>query len=348
MHLSDFDFELPDELVARHPLPRRDESRLLHLTADGGRAHLRFGDDLPGLLRPGDLLVVNDSAVLPARLWARKAGTGGRVEVLLVEPVRGDGHDTARRWLALLGASKRPRVGARLEIEAGAVLEVTAEAGEGFFEIELPEPASDLTARCGELPLPPYMGRSAEPADAERYQTVYADLARRGSVAAPTAGLHFTPELLERLEDQGVERVAVTLHVGPGTFLPVRTEDPREHRMHRERFEVRPEVAAALERARAEGRRVVAVGTTVTRVLESFSGPVEPGAGSTDLFIRPGHVFRWVDAMITNFHLPRSTLVMLVSALAGRERILAAYREAVERRYRFFSYGDAMFIERAR
>lgn len=290
--------------------------------------------------------MVNDSAVLPARLRARKAETGGRVEVLLVEPVEG-ALEAPGPWLALLGASKTPRVGTSLLLDGGEALDVVEDRGEGFFVLDLPEPAAALTGRHGVLPLPPYLGREAEPEDRERYQTVYADLRRRGSVAAPTAGLHFTPELLARLDDEGVERVAVTLHVGPGTFLPVRAEDPREHRMHRERFEVRPEIAERIRSARAEGRRIVAVGTTTARVLESFGERIEPGPRSTDLFIRPGHRWRWVDALVTNFHLPRSTLLMLVSALAGRERILSAYEEAVRARYRFFSYGDAMLVEKA-
>lgn len=347
MRLSDFDFELPEEQIARHPLERRDASRLLHLRADGQRSHLRFGEALPELLRAGDVLVVNDSAVLPARIIAKKRATGGRVEVLLVEPAEGGPLDDTR-WVAMLGASKRPRAGSTLELEDGSAIEICEERGEGFYLLELSAPAPTLTARFGELPLPPYMDRRAEDADAERYQTVYADPAQRGSVAAPTAGLHFTPDLLQRLDAAGVERVSLTLHVGPGTFLPVRADDPDEHVMHRERFELRPEAVSALRNARVEGRRVVAVGTTSTRVLESFAGDLEPGPGSTDLFIKPGHDFRWVDAMITNFHLPRSTLLMLVSALAGRERILGAYREAVGEGYRFYSYGDAMFIEAAR
>lgn len=359
MLLSDFDFELPDAQIARHPTSRRDESRLLHLDAAGGRAHRRFSE-LPSLLRPGDLLVVNDSAVLPARLLAKKADSGGRVEILLVEPwAEGPVHEDAptratkmvsagERWLAMLGASKRPRVGQSIVLAGGEAVDVLEDRGEGFYVLQLPGPAEALTARYGELPLPPYLGRAAEPSDKERYQTVYANPTKVGSVAAPTAGLHFTSRLLCHLAEGGVERVAITLHVGPGTFLPVRTDRVEDHRMHRERFEISQEAAEAIERARRVGRRVIAVGTTSVRVLESFQGTIEPGWGSTDLFIKPGHPFRSVDAMITNFHLPRSTLIMLVCAFAGRERVLEAYREAVHLGYRFFSYGDAMLVERPR
>lgn len=353
MRLSDFDFPLPDELVARFPAPRRDGSRLLHLTGDGAVHHRRF-PDLVEVLRPEDVLVTNDTAVLPARLVAHKEGSGGRVEVLLVEPLdEGEGpegtgavHPGAgeERWRVLLGASKRPRVGQRLAV-GRTRLEVRRDEGDGFFEISVPGGAKRLTAAHGELPLPPYLGRTAEAVDDERYQTVYADPDKRLSVAAPTAGLHFTPELLETLVERGVEHRQLTLHVGPGTFLPVRGEDVNAHRMHAERFEVPEATAEAVERAHAEGRRVIAVGTTTTRVLESFGGPVRAGPGETDLFIRPGSRFHRVGAMVTNFHLPRSTLVMLVCAFAGTERTLAAYREAVQQRYRFFSYGDAMFVE---
>lgn len=339
MRTSDFDFELPEASIARRPASARDASRLLVLPKGGELEHRGFAE-IEALLRPGDVLVVNDSRVLPARLRAHKAGSGGKVEVLLVESEADDSS-----WIAMLGASKRVKAGGRLLLSTGEAIEVLEERGEGFYLLKLPRPGPELAHALGELPLPPYLDRAADAQDGERYQTVYAGEGR--SVAAPTAGLHFTEALLERLAAIGVERHAVRLDVGPGTFMPVRSDELSEHRMHRERFEVSETTAAALERARAEGRRVVAVGTTSMRVLESFEGPVTPGAGSTDIFIKPGHVFRHVDAMLTNFHLPKSTLLMLVAAFAGTERILAAYREAVASGYRFYSYGDAMFLERA-
>lgn len=338
MQLSDFDFTLPDQQVARWPTDRRDESRLFYLDRKGGHAHWRFSQ-LCELLRPDDLLVMNNSAVLPARLITKKEGTGGRVELLLVEPLI----EGKPEWLALLGASKRVKPGQGLLLEGGERIEATQDRGEGFYVVRLPASADDLVDRYGKLPLPPYLGREADEKDRIRYQTVYADPARRRSVAAPTAGLHFTERLLAELDGRSIQRLNITLHVGPGTFLPVRSDRVEDHRMHSERFEVSEEVAEALTLARAQERRIVAVGTTSVRVLESFDG--RPGWGSTDLFIRPGHRFRWVDAMITNFHLPRSTLLMLVSAFAGQERVLSAYREAVQAGYRFFSYGDAMLVE---
>lgn len=333
--LEDYDYALPPEQIAGRPAPARDASRLLHVAPQGVRAHLGFSD-IEALLHPGDVLVVNDSRVLRARLEARKLETGGRVEILLVEP-EADG------WLALLGASKKVREGQILALAGGEHVEVREDRGGGMYRVHLPEPAPVLAARHGALPLPPYLNRPADGQDDERYQTVYARGEER-SVAAPTAGLHFTPELLARLEARGIERRAVTLHVGPGTFLPVRTEDEADHEMHAERYEVNENTARALRRAREEGRRLVAVGTTAVRVLESFEG--RAGAGSTQLFIRPGFRFRWVDALLTNFHLPRSTLLMLVAAFGGRGRVLDAYREAVREGYRFYSYGDAMFLER--
>lgn len=285
--------------------------------------------------------MVNDSKVLKARLHTQKEGTLGKVEVLLVEPLNATDD---RRWKAMVAASKPVRAGTRLLLPGAGPLVVTAVRGEGFVEVELPEPAVPLTERLGALPLPPYMDRPAEAADAERYQTIYAEVGKEGSVAAPTAGLHFTPELLKALQDRGVERVALTLHVGPGTFLPVRTDLVEEHVMHQERYVVPEATARAISLAKAEGRRVVAVGTTVVRTLES-QVPVVAGPGATAIFIKPGFHFRVVDALITNFHLPRSTLLMLVSAFAGREPILEAYAEAVSRGYRFYSYGDAMLID---
>jgi S-adenosylmethionine:tRNA ribosyltransferase-isomerase len=243
----------------------------------------------------------------------------------------------------MVNASKAVRAGTSIAFEDQSAATVIAEEGEGFVVLELPAPAAELAARFGEIPLPPYLGRPPVPEDRARYQTVFARGEER-SVAAPTAGLHFTPELLDVLASRGIERAEITLHVGPGTFLPVRVEDIEKHRMLPERFEVSAEAAAKIEAARARGGRVIAVGTTATRVLESIGVPARAAAGATDLFIKPGHSFRAIDALITNFHLPRSTLIMLVSAFAGRERILAAYREAMALNYRFFSYGDAMLI----
>jgi S-adenosylmethionine:tRNA ribosyltransferase-isomerase len=356
MELDDLDFELPGELVAQSPAEPRDASRLLLLPRGGGPTrHLRFAD-LPDLLAPGDLLVLNDSRVLPARLAGRKA-SGGKVELLLVEPLpdggepgegpaAGVGPGRGERWRAMGQASKPIRPGARLDL-GGLVAEVEEAEGEGFYAVRFDRAGADLLAaleRVGRMPLPPYIRREPSEADRERYQTVVAREA--GSVAAPTAGLHFTNELLARIAAWGVEVATVTLHVGPGTFLPVRARRLEDHRMHAERYEVPVATARAHAAARARGGRVVAVGTTAVRTLESATsnGGIRPGPGRTDLFIRPGHLFRAVDGLVTNFHLPRSTLLALVCAFGGPERVLAAYREAVAARYRFFSYGDAMAI----
>jgi S-adenosylmethionine:tRNA ribosyltransferase-isomerase len=344
MRIDAFDFHLPEARIAQRPLDERDASRLMVLPrAAGAPAHRRFRD-LPGLLRPGDLLVVNDVRVIPARLRGRKADSGGRVEALLVAPV-GD-----RDWRAMAGASKPIRVGMRL-LFAGAEAEVVADEGGGFVRLRFDLAPGDLLAHleggAGELPLPPYIG-TAPGDDAlhrQRYQTVFA--ARPGAVAAPTAGLHFTDRILADLEAAGIARAAITLHVGPGTFLPVRAERAEDHVMHAERFEVPEATCRAVEACRKRGGRVVAVGTTVLRTLEAAAdgeGRLVAGEGETDLFVRPGYRFRMVDGLLTNFHLPRSTLLMLVCALAGRERVLDAYEEAVAREYRFYSYGDAMLL----
>ncbi len=341
MKLSDFDFALPEDLVAQEPVSPRDASRLLVLPPAGPPGHRRF-DELDALLAPGDLLVFNDTKVIPARLVGRKA-SGGKVELLLCEPLEGG---LGRRWRAMGQASKPIREGARLAFE-GLEARVIAAEGEGFYAVELDAEGAALEAaleRAGRIPLPPYIRRAPGELDRARYQTIWARAP--GSAAAPTAGLHFTEPLLARLEARGVSRTAVTLHVGPGTFLPVRGDSVEGHRMHAERYEVSPAASAAIAACRARGGRVVAVGTTSVRTLESaFDGErVAPGAGRTSLFVRPGHAFRTVDALVTNFHLPRSTLLMLVCAFGGTERVLAAYREAVARRYRFFSYGDAMLL----
>ncbi len=338
--VADYHYDLPPQQIAQAPCERRDASRLLHLEADGLTD--RAFTDIAGLLPDGAVLVVNDTRVIPARLAARKS-SGGAVEILLLEPV-----DPARPdgpWTALARASKPIRPGLALAVAGGAATARVLAIGEGTVTVELDRPPLEVAERLGEVPLPPYIERAPEPADRERYQTIYA--AAPGAVAAPTAGLHFTPELLAALDGRGVTRAAVTLHVGLGTFAPVRTDSLRDHRMHRERYAI-PEATAALI---ASGRPVVAVGTTVVRALEAAArGPreVAAGPGSTDLFIGPGFGFNVVDHLVTNFHLPGSTLLVLVAAFAGRERVLAAYHHAVAAGYRFFSYGDAMLVSRAR
>jgi S-adenosylmethionine:tRNA ribosyltransferase-isomerase len=355
MHTDDFDYHLPPELIAQAPLERRDASRLLHVRRDTGVWSHRQFTDLPSLLRAGDLLVLNDSRVIPARLIGRKVETGGQVELLLVRPA-GDVSTVAAlgaqaagsAWVCLGQASKPIRAGAKLAFDGALTAEVLEVKGGGEFVVRFTSSLATLEAainRAGQLPLPPYIDRAPDAADQERYQTVYA--ATPGSVAAPTAGLHFTPEVFTALQARGVERAFVTLEVGPGTFLPVREGDVASHRMHRERYVVPEATAKRIREVKASGGRVIAVGTTVVRTLESFAdeGGVKAGSGETALFITPGFAFRVIDGLVTNFHLPKSTLVMLVSAFLGRERTLAAYAEAVRERYRFFSYGDSMFLQ---
>ncbi len=340
MRKDRFTFDLPPELIAQRPLPERRASRLLCLAREGGVVTHRQFTDLPSLLREGDLLVFNDTRVIPARLHARKA-SGGRVEILMERLLPGD------RCIAQLRVSKKPAPGSRLVLDGGGELEVL-ERRAPFYELALVgEAAGGLTGvleRQGHMPLPPYIEREDDAGDRDRYQTVYARTP--GAVAAPTAGLHFDDEILGRLEALGVERAFVTLHVGAGTFQPVRSDHVEDHEMHAEHLEVPVAVCEAVARTRARGGRVVAVGTTCVRSLETAAagGDLAPFAGDSRLFIYPGYEFRVVDALITNFHLPESTLLMLVSALAGTEAVLAAYAEAVRERYRFFSYGDAMFI----
>lgn len=339
-YLSDFDFELPEELIAQYPLAERSASRLLHITRAG--LHDGVFTDVENLLQPGDLLIANNTKVIKARLLGHKE-TSGAVEAL-IERVTGE-----RTAIAMVRASKSPKPGTAVWFEADGGRErvlVTGRQGQ-FFELQFENPVLDVLQRLGRVPLPPYITHAADAADEGRYQTVYAE--HPGAVAAPTAGLHFTQELLARLRAKGVDVEYVTLHVGAGTFQPVRVEKLSEHHMHSEWYEMPEETARRINAAKMEGRRVVAVGTTSLRTLESAAdrpGHVEAGARDTSLFITPGYDFRIVDALITNFHLPKSTLVMLVSALAGRERILEAYAHAVRERYRFFSYGDACFIER--
>jgi S-adenosylmethionine:tRNA ribosyltransferase-isomerase len=330
--LAEFDYQLPEDLIAQGPLPERDASRLLVLPRRSGSIDHRLVRELPGLLAPGDVMVVNDARVIPARLHGRKEGTGGKVELLLVEPLLG------ADWLALGQASKPLREGARVEV-LGSRIEIVQVREGGELVVRLPLEGDALWRfldEAGELPLPPYIRHAPGPADRERYQTIFAR--ERGAIAAPTAGLHFTPALIEALRGRGVGLAPITLHVGPGTFLPVRAQRVEDHRMHRERYFVPEESARAIARA----ARVIAVGTTALRTLEASQG--RPGPGTTDLFITPGYQFRAVHGLFTNFHLPRSTLLMLVAAFAGLDRTKAAYGEAVARRYRFFSYGDAMLI----
>jgi S-adenosylmethionine:tRNA ribosyltransferase-isomerase len=341
--LDAYDYDLPEELIAQTPAERRDASRLMCARRDTGEiAHRRFSD-LPELLRPGDLLVMNDTRVFCARTLGNKIPGGARAEIFFLRPA-GD----PRGWEALIRPGKILPPGARVALEGGCVVEVEGRAADGGRVVRLPDglDTEEFFARCGRVPLPHYIRKDM--GDGERYQTVYADRAKNRSVAAPTAGLHFTPELLARLDERGVERAFVTLDIGVGTFRPVKTEDVREHRMHTERCAIESEQATRVTAARTGGRRVVAVGTTAVRTLETFadeSGVVAPGERDTDIFIRPGYRFKAVDALITNFHLPKSTLLMLVSAFAGHGVTMAAYRAAVEKRYRFFSFGDAMLVE---
>lgn len=336
---SDFHFDLPEELIAQQPPAQRGDSRLLVLDgASGALSDQRF-TELPDWLRPGDLMVFNDTRVIPARLHGVKEGSGGKVEVL-VERVL-----DSRRVLAHVRASKAPKPGTCLWLEQ-AVHARMLSRHEDLFELAFEDERGvfEVLEHHGHIPLPPYIERADAAEDAERYQTVYAR--SPGAVAAPTAGLHFTPALLERLQAGGIECAFVTLHVGAGTFLPVRSERIEDHRMHSEWLQVGEAVVAAVARTRACGGRVIAVGTTAVRSLESAAadGELRPFTGETAIFITPGYRFRVVDALVTNFHLPESTLLMLVSALAGHAEIMAAYRHAVAQRYRFFSYGDAMFI----
>lgn len=336
MKPADFHYELPPELVAQHPLPARAGSRLLHLCRDGAVEDLAF-PDLARLLRPGDLLVVNDTRVIPARMLGHKR-SGGRVEMLVERLL--DEH----RALVQLRSSHAPHAGSWLDFGADSVR--VLERREPFFVLEFPAPVMTVLGRSGHVPLPPYIRRTDGAADQERYQTVYAR--EPGAVAAPTAGLHFDEPLLARLAAAGVGLARVTLHVGAGTFAPLRAGQLAAGRLHAERVEVGAATVATIGAARAAGGRIVAVGTTVVRALEAAAaaGPLAPLAGETDLFIRPGFRFRVADALVTNFHLPGSSLLMLACAFGGRAPVLAAYRHAVCQRYRFFSYGDAMFFER--
>jgi S-adenosylmethionine:tRNA ribosyltransferase-isomerase len=343
MQLSDFEFDLPDELIARHPLPKRTDSRLLCLPSTGGNVSHHVFAQLPELLSPGDLLVFNDTRVIPARLFAHKQ-TGGRVEVL-VERVTG--RCTA---LAQMRASKSILEGSEITLDDDSMghLNLTVGRRRGqFYEIEFPEPGvKPILDRFGHTPLPRYMDRADDDEDVQRYQTVYAR--KDGAVAAPTAGLHFDESLLARLVENGIGQAFVTLHVGAGTFQPVRVQNIEDHVMHSETVEVNQKVCQQVRQCKNKGGRVVAVGTTSVRCLETAaaSGEIKPYSGETDIFIYPGYEFRCVDVLLTNFHLPGSSLIMLVSAFAGLSVTMQAYNEAIAQQYRFYSYGDAMLIHK--
>jgi S-adenosylmethionine:tRNA ribosyltransferase-isomerase len=338
MRVADFSFDLPDALIARHPLAERRASRLLVLDGPTGELAHRHFADLLDYLRPGDLMVFNNTRVIPARLFGQKA-SGGKLEVL-VERVLG-----SHAVLAHVRASKAPKPGSTLLIDGGGQAQMVARH-ETLFELQFDEPVLPLLERVGHMPLPPYIDRPDDSADRERYQTVYARHA--GAVAAPTAGLHFDEPLLEAIRAKGIDTAFVTLHVGAGTFQPVRVEKIEDHQMHKEWLEVSAEVVEAVAACKARGGRVIAVGTTSVRSLESAArdGELKPFSGDTDIFLYPGRPFHVVDALVTNFHLPESTLLMLVSAFAGYPQTMAAYAAAIAGEYRFFSYGDAMFITR--
>jgi S-adenosylmethionine:tRNA ribosyltransferase-isomerase len=342
MLVKDFDFDLPQELIARYPAPERDASRLMLLNRGSQGVSEDQFSNLTAHLEPGDLLVMNDTRVLPARLFGTK-DTGGKVEIFLVR--RCDG--LAERWSCLLRASKRFREGQEIQLAQGMRATVCTKMDAESWEIEFdgPEPFHIWLDREGHMPLPPYLQRDDEVGDRERYQTVFSK--SLGAVAAPTAGLHFTRELLTEIENMGIETAYLTLHTGLGTFQPVRVERVEEHQIHTERYSIPVATADTIRSVRARGGRVIAVGTTTTRTLEyaaDSAGNVAAGDGEANIFIYPGYTFKVVDALITNFHLPESTLLMLVSAFAGREYILDSYRDAIRRGFRFYSYGDAMLI----
>ena len=339
MHLKEYDYELPPELIAQEPLPSRECSRLLVIRQESPAfAHRHFIDILE-YLREGDVLVANNTRVIPARLFGRKNKTGAVIEVVLLR--RFD----LQRWEALVRPGKRVRPGTEIEFGAGELTAVAvdeAPSGGKIIEFKFDGVFEEILERLGQVPLPPYIKKALQ--EPERYQTVYAR--NPGSAAAPTAGLHFTPRLLEQVKERGAEWVEILLHVGLGTFRPVKEEEVTRHKMHEEYYEIAPHAAAAINKALAAKRRIIAVGTTSTRALESacVNGSVQAGSGFTDIFIYPGYEFKVISGLVTNFHLPKSTLLMLVSALVGREKTLAAYDEAIKECYRFFSFGDAMLI----
>jgi len=347
MQTADFDYDLPEALIAQEPSAERTDARMLVVHRASGLLEHRRITDVGDYLAAGDVLVVNNTRVIRARIYGHKAGSGGAVELLLLEPTQ------AGCWLALCRASRQPRAGARLVLADGRIhAEVLRQGEAGRIEIRLDcrQPLFEILEQAGEVPLPPYIRRKRGAClhvgtDADRYQTVYAT--QPGAVAAPTAGLHFTPALLAQLERQGIRKVEITLHVGIGTFRPVSVDDVRQHKMDEERYEITPAAAEILVSARAAGGRILAVGSTSVRTLETViqrEGVLKAGTGRSNLFIYPPYTCKTVDFMLTNFHLPRSTLIMMVSALAGRDLIMQAYAEAVRERYRFYSYGDCMLI----
>lgn len=339
MRLSDFDYYLPPDLIAQEPLSERDRSRLLVLNKDSGDIEHKHFHDILDFLKEGDVLVSNNTRVIPARLIGVKENTGGAVEILLLNRLRGDS------WKVLVRPGRKVKIGTRLVFGNGELLAAVIDStpsGERIVEFRYQGFFEEVLERLGRVPLPPYIHK--ELIEPERYQTVYAVTA--GSAAAPTAGLHFTPELIKKIISRGVIWTEVLLHVGLGTFRPVKEDDITRHKMHSEYFEITPETARILNEAKTEGRRIIAVGTTSTRTLESAwtGNHIQPLTGWTEIFIYPGYEFKVISGLITNFHLPKSTLLMLVSALAGREQTLQAYKEAVKEKYRFFSFGDAMLI----
>lgn len=340
MDISLFDFHLPEELIAQTPLPDRSSSRMLYLNRASGRVEHAFFHEIGQYLKRGDTLVLNDSRVIPARLFGVKEDTGAQIELLLLKPLQGD------EWETLARPGKRLKPGARVQFGDGKLkAEVVSETEGGgrIIRFEYSGIFHEILDELGEMPLPPYIKETLD--DPERYQTVYAK--NRGSAAAPTAGLHFTPELLQSLQEKGVDIAFITLHIGLGTFRPVAVDQIEEHVMHSEYYEISRETVDILRATRERGGRIVSVGTTATRTLESVAtqfGELREAKGWTDIYIYPGYEFKVIDGLITNFHLPKSSLVMLVSALAGRDAIIRAYEEAIEERYRFFSFGDAMLI----
>lgn len=346
MLVSDFNFQLPEELIAQEPLPDRAASRMLHLDRASGSPRDRVFIEFPEILRPDDLVVFNNTRVFPARLHGQRAGSAaGQIEVLLTRQISVDPNE----WECLVRPGRKIGIGERLGLgpfqELQAVITSRGNFGERTLHFDPVPDFFRLIEEFGHVPLPPYISRADQNSDRERYQTVFAR--ERGSSAAPTAGLHFTPEILARIREHGIETAEITLHVGLGTFQPIRTNRVEDHLLHREWYSITPEAAESINRAHRDGRRIVAVGTTTVRTLEhaAQSGAITPGPGETGIFIYPGYSFRIVGALLTNFHLPQSTLLMLVCAFAGKDRVLAAYKHAVQNSYRFYSYGDCMFID---
>ncbi len=342
MLTADFDYDLPTERIALEPVPRGRSRLLVVPAADQPRQSLRV-DELPRLLEPGDVMVLNNTRVIPARLKATKSDTGAGIEILLVERL------ATNRWRALVRPAKKLRASTKLILEGGLSAQLAQRHSDGSVDLRFSAALEPVLQEIGQVPLPPYIRRTPTAADKDRYQTVYAK--EPGAVAAPTAGLHFSTDLLEQIREVGVEIVEITHHIGPGTFRPVRVSNVSDHRMEDERYRISPEAAASIESAKKSGRRIVAVGTTVVRALESAASAstdsLAQESARTDLFIYPGYRFSVVDVLLTNFHLPRSTLLMLVCAFAGRSTVLDAYEHAVQAGYRFYSYGDAMLLERS-